>query len=163
MLRDRGFPIADADQFARDVLCPGESAYRAIIERFGDDLVDRHGHIDRRALGRVVFDDDDARSALNAIVHPAIAQRSMQTFQSWGRLGHSLGFYDALHSSLKRVVIAVSVVVVVAAPVEMQLQRLSTRDPDLSVETHVLGSPHRCHSKRKWQRQILSFETMRTY
>ena len=62
MLRERGFPIADADQFAQDVLCPGEPAYRAIIERFGDDLVDRHGHIDR-ALGRVVFDDDDARCA----------------------------------------------------------------------------------------------------
>ena len=134
MLRERGFPIADADQFARDVLCPGELAYHAIIERFGTNLVDGHGHIDRRALGRIVFDDDDARSALNAIVHPAIARRSMQTFQSWGQLGHTLGFYDAALLFETGSYRQFPLVVVVAAPVEMQLERLSTRDPDLSVE-----------------------------
>jgi dephospho-CoA kinase len=132
MLLKRGFPVVDADQIARDVLAPGESAFKRILERFGSDILYPDGTIDRRALGRLVFDDDAARADLNAIVHPAIARRSAITFVEWSTAGHPLGFYDAAllfeTGSYKNF----PLVLVVAAPVALQLQRLAVRDPDLS-------------------------------
>jgi len=71
-LRRRGVPVLDADRVARDVLRPGRPAYRAVVRRFGRSILRRDGTIDRAALGRIVFDNDAERAALNARVHPAV-------------------------------------------------------------------------------------------
>jgi dephospho-CoA kinase len=70
-----GVVAIDADQVARDVLEPGEPALDAVIARFGTELLDPDGGLDRAALGRIVFADADALGALEAIVHPAVRPR----------------------------------------------------------------------------------------
>ncbi len=47
----------------------------AIAERFGTELVDGDGRLDRAALGRIVFADPTALADLEAIVHPAVRPR----------------------------------------------------------------------------------------
>lgn len=74
-LRARGAAIADADQVAREIVEPGQPAYRELVERFGDGIVRPDGTIDRAALASVVFADDAARDELNAITHPRIGAR----------------------------------------------------------------------------------------
>lgn len=70
-----GIVVIDADQVARDVVEPGEPAFEAVIERFGDDLRRPDGTLDRAALGRIVFADPAALRDLEAIVHPAVRPR----------------------------------------------------------------------------------------
>lgn len=72
MLAARGAVIVDADLIAREVVQPGEAAYRAIVERFGPDVVGPDGSLDRPSLAKVVFADDEARQDLERITHPAI-------------------------------------------------------------------------------------------
>lgn len=67
-----GATIVDADKLARDAVAPGSAGLAAIRERFGQAVVAPDGGLDRPALGAIVFGDDDARNALNAIVHPAV-------------------------------------------------------------------------------------------
>jgi dephospho-CoA kinase len=67
--------VIDADAVARAVLAPGTAETRAVAERFGADLVDPDGVLDRAALGRVVFRDPAALADLEAIVHPAVRTR----------------------------------------------------------------------------------------
>ena len=134
MLKTRGFAVVDADQLARDALMPGEPALNAILQRFGDVVLDGSGHLDRRALGRIVFDDAAARADLNAIVHPAVGLRSAMAFAELARDGHTMAFYDAALLFETGGHRKFPLVVVVAAPVELQLSRLAIRDPDLSVE-----------------------------
>ena len=70
MLADRGAVILDSDVLAREVVEPGTPGFEAVVARFGPEIVTPEGGVDRPALARVVFADDDARRDLEAIVHP---------------------------------------------------------------------------------------------
>lgn len=84
-LAGRGAVVVDADQLARDVTGPGEPAVGAIADRFGADLVDVEGRLDRSALGRIVFGDPSALADLEAIVHPAVRPRILAALEAAGQ------------------------------------------------------------------------------
>jgi len=70
--RRRGVPCLDADALAHGVMAAGTEASAAIAARFGPDVLDADGAVDRRVLGPIVFADAAARRELEAIVHPAV-------------------------------------------------------------------------------------------
>lgn len=65
--------IIDADQIAHDVVAPGQPALEEIRRHFGDDMLTPEGLLNREKLGRMVFEDPDARRRLEAIVHPRVS------------------------------------------------------------------------------------------
>jgi dephospho-CoA kinase len=71
-LAARGVATIDADVLAREVVQPGSAALAAITQRFGHEMLDTHGALNRRALGDRVFADETARRDLEAIIHPAV-------------------------------------------------------------------------------------------
>ena len=70
-LARHGAKTIDADLVAQQCYLPGKPAYYALIARFGKDIVQPDGQIDRDALGKIVFADPAQLQALEAIVHPA--------------------------------------------------------------------------------------------
>jgi dephospho-CoA kinase len=74
LLAERGAETLDADVLARAALEPGTTGFDATVARFGNGIVDDGGAIDRRALGRIVFADADARRDLEEIVHPFVIE-----------------------------------------------------------------------------------------
>lgn len=72
MLADRGAAVFDADELARRAVDPGTPGQVALAERFGPDVLTPDGSIDREELARRVFQDDEARRDLEAIVHPEV-------------------------------------------------------------------------------------------
>ena len=75
-LSELGATVIDADQLAREVVGPGSEGLAAIAARFGDDVLDDTGALNRPALGALVFADPQARRDLEAITHPLIARRT---------------------------------------------------------------------------------------
>lgn len=71
-LRELGAHVESADELVRFVQRKGSPVLAAIRERFGLGVIDESGELDRAALGRLIFEDLDARRDLEAIVHPAI-------------------------------------------------------------------------------------------
>jgi dephospho-CoA kinase len=71
-LAERGARVIDADRIAREVVEPGRPAFEAVVAAFGRDVVGADGALDRPALAARVFQDPDALSRLEAIVHPAV-------------------------------------------------------------------------------------------
>lgn len=69
---ERGAVVVDADVLARAAVEPGTPGLDAVVEAFGPEVLREDGTLDRPALARVVFSDPDARSRLDAIVHPAV-------------------------------------------------------------------------------------------
>ncbi len=61
-----------ADDVAKDLMCKGKSAYRKIIQTFGDEILGEDQEIDRQKLSAIVFQDDEKLLALNQIVHPLV-------------------------------------------------------------------------------------------
>jgi dephospho-CoA kinase len=70
-----GAAVVDADRLAREILEPGEPALAAVVEAFGEDVLDEAGQLDRAALAAVVFADRRARARLEAITSPAVRPR----------------------------------------------------------------------------------------
>lgn len=66
-----GARVLDADAIGHDLLRTDRLRDR-IREAFGEDVLTPEGDVDRRALGRLVFGDDQARQRLNRLVRPAI-------------------------------------------------------------------------------------------
>src|SRR3954467_12422067 len=72
MLAERGAVIVDADLIARQVVEPGGPAYQGVVDRFGKEVLQGDGSLDRARLAEIVFADPDALKDLNGIVHPAV-------------------------------------------------------------------------------------------
>jgi dephospho-CoA kinase len=68
----RDIAVIDADVLARDAVAPGSDGLAAVVAHFGVGVVAADGQLDRAALRRLVFDDAQARAALESIVHPRV-------------------------------------------------------------------------------------------
>ncbi|WP_402465847.1 dephospho-CoA kinase [Isoptericola aurantiacus] len=71
-LGELGAVVVDHDVLAREAVAPGSVGLEEVAEAFGRGVLDADGGLDRAALGRVVFDDDAARSRLEGIIHPEV-------------------------------------------------------------------------------------------
>jgi dephospho-CoA kinase len=74
-LRDLGCHLIEADELGHQVLLPGGEAYDAVVNEFGDDILDQDRFIDRRKLGALVFGNPDLLEKLNRLVHPPVVAR----------------------------------------------------------------------------------------
>jgi dephospho-CoA kinase len=81
-LAELGATVVDADLIAREVVAPGSPGLERVVAEFGAHLLGPDGGLDRPALAKVVFHDPDARSRLNAIVHPLIGDRTRRVVEA---------------------------------------------------------------------------------
>ena len=116
MLRGLGAEIIDADQLARQVVEPGQPAWREIVEKFGRDVVNSDGTLDRKKLGAIVFANPEQRKRLEAITHPAIRARVKARVDELAARGFAgIVFYDAAiliealgHQDMDRIVVVMT-------------------------------------------------------
>jgi len=77
-LAERGAVVIDADRLAREVVAPGTDGLAEVVAAFGPEVLGPDGALDRPALGRRVFADDEARRRLESIVHPRVRARTAE-------------------------------------------------------------------------------------
>jgi dephospho-CoA kinase len=123
----RGVACLDADVLAHGVTSAGTEATRQIADRFGQDILEPGGAIDRAKLAAIVFADPIARRELEAIVHPGVYRAIAAGLVAFERLGSSLVvvdvplLYETGHAS------DFDAVIVTACPPDLQRQRLIGR------------------------------------
>jgi dephospho-CoA kinase len=94
VLRRNGVACLDADDLAHGVMAAGTEATQQIAERFGTDVLDASGAVDRTRLGPIVFADAAARRDLEAIVHPAVYRAISAGLRAFEMLGLPLAVVD---------------------------------------------------------------------
>jgi dephospho-CoA kinase len=94
LIAERGIPVLDADQLARDAVEPGQPALAELALQW-PEAFSPEGRLDRRRLGAIVFADAAARARLEAILHPRIAALAEQRAAALAAQGHRLAFYEA--------------------------------------------------------------------
>jgi dephospho-CoA kinase len=133
MLAEHGACVVDADAISREVVAPGTPGLEAVQAEFGDGVIAADGSLDRQALATVVFSDPERRAALEAIVHPLVAQRSAELIdEALSRdpdccVVHDVPLLAELVGRGARTVEGYDGVLVVTAPVETRIQRLVDR------------------------------------
>ncbi len=127
LLADRGAVIVDADEAARAVVEPGEPALAKLVDRFGPGILDADGRLDRAAVAKVAFADDESRRDLEAITHPAINEeftRRVADAPSDAIVVLDVPLLAESEQARKR---PYQTVIVVEAPRDVRLARLETR------------------------------------
>jgi dephospho-CoA kinase len=127
MLMAGGIPVVDADRVAREVVEPGRPALQEIASRFPGS-VRTDGSLDRKALAARVFADAAERAALNAIIHPRIAEEVARRMAALAASGEKVAVYEAaliVENGLQQ---GLEGLIVVTAPPEVQIERLRRRD-----------------------------------
>jgi dephospho-CoA kinase len=131
LIAQRGIPVLDADQLAREVVEPGQPALAEIAQLWPQAITADgrpDGRLDRRRLGAIVFADAGARARLEAIMHPRIAALAGVRAAALAAAGHRLAFYEAsllVETGRHR---ALDGLVVVTASTETQIARAMARD-----------------------------------
>ena len=125
LFSERGVPVIDLDQVAREVVEPGEPGLAAIVGEFGEAVLGADGRLDRAALRAHVFRDPAARRRLEALLHPRILEATIRHARLAG------GPYQVIVAPL---LVEFGLtgwadrVLVVDCPREVQLERLLARD-----------------------------------
>ncbi len=73
-IRSKGYPVLDADIYARKVVEPGSEGLKEIVEAFGEAALNEDGTMNRQYVGSLIFNDKEKRDILNGITHPKIRQ-----------------------------------------------------------------------------------------
>lgn len=126
--RERGVPVIDADELAREAVAPGSETLAAIEAEFGPSVIRPDGSLDRARVAELVFSDPSRRRALNAIIHPAIGALTAARVAELERQGERLACYEAALLVENGVADMFRPLVVVAAPEGLQITRAMARD-----------------------------------
>ena len=148
LLHKRGAAVLSADQLARELVEPGSPLLDRLVIIFGVEILTENGELDRDNLGRLVFDDEEARQKLNALLHPAIAALSEQRLAELVKSGATLIAYEAPLLFEARAEQRVDKVLVVTVDPDVQLQRIVERDR-LDGPAARLRVAAKCHSRKK--------------
>ena len=73
-----GVTVVDADAIARELVAPGQPALQQITAHFGPGVLNATGELDRAALRRLIFADEQQKQWLNQLLHPLIRETLLQ-------------------------------------------------------------------------------------
>jgi dephospho-CoA kinase len=134
VLAELGCRVLDADQTAREVVSPGAPGLDALIETFGNGILQDDGTLDRTRLGAIVFSDEAKRRLLNSILHPFIIAAQDAQIRQWEvEKPDGIAVVDAALMIESGGYRRFDQLIVVHCRPEIQLERLVSRD-GLSLE-----------------------------
>jgi dephospho-CoA kinase len=149
MLADRGATVIDADLLAREAVEPETQALKDIIKRWGKDVLNEDGSLDRSALRRIVFADQSELDALNRIVHPGVTRLRDREIAIAKERGDPLVVCVIPLLFERNIVDEFESIVLVDAPRPLRLERLvATRNMEATDAMNMIASQMPAELKR---------------
>ena len=127
-----GVPVIDADILAKEVTMPQMPAYQAIVDHFGQDVLNADGTLDRSGLREIIFHQPEERSWLEALLHPIILMRMQEEIVKL-ETPYCIVVVPLLLETESATF--VQRILVVDIPEETQIKRAATRDNN--TESHI--------------------------
>ena len=122
-LRSLGVVIADADVTAREVVEPGHPVLAALVDHFGDRVLDDEGQLNRPVLRELIFENSEERRWVEQTMHPAINRTLAE------QLANAASPYAVLVNPLMRDRDPRATrILVVDVPEDVQIERTMARD-----------------------------------
>ena len=129
LLEGLGAKVIDADVLSRELVEKGRPALQEIVDAFGPAVIKADGSLDRKALGEIIFEDDEKRGLLNSILHPKILEEEKRRICLIKKEApESIVIVNAALLIESGNYKSVDAVVVVSADEDIVLKRLELRD-----------------------------------
>ena len=81
-----GAATLSSDELVHRLLREDGEVREAVLERFGDGILDEDGEIDRKAIAGIVFRDREALDWLEGLLHPRVAREYLEWRDRLARL-----------------------------------------------------------------------------
>lgn len=127
VFRQHGIPVIDGDIIAREVVEPHTQGLRALVQTFGEEILQKDGSLDRAALAKIIFRSEEQRKKLNQLLDPFIRQAIKDQVQQ-KKAVCSLVVVDIPLLFEGHYEKEMDAVAVVYLPEDIQLQRLMARN-----------------------------------
>ena len=127
-LRERGISVIDADELYHSLLVPPSRCLELLREAFGDEIFNDDGTLDRPALARIVFSDEQKLELLNSTVLSVVIDESKKIFAEFCERGEQIAAIDAptlIESGFHK---ECDIVVSVISDADVRADRISERD-----------------------------------
>ena len=124
---NEGINIVDADIIARQIY-NDEKLLNKVYETFGTDIKNEDGSLNRKALGRIVFSDDEKLVQLNKLTHPVIRQRVSDQIDEYKRQNKEIVILDAALLVESDYLNFIDKLLVVTCEENIQIERIKKRD-----------------------------------
>jgi dephospho-CoA kinase len=125
-LKTLGALIIDCDEVYHDLLEHHAEMLSELDVRFPG--VVSGGKLDRKALGRVVFNDPEALAELNNITHKYVSIKVDRLLSNWEKQGGTLAAIDAIALIESGISSKCDILVGVTAPEHIRVERIMERD-----------------------------------
>ena len=126
-----GAHLIRADDIAHDLMQPGQAVYDEVVRRFGPQILDPDGCINRPRLAAVAFGTASGAARveeLNAIVHPAVVKHENEWMDEVGRKdSRAVAIVEAALILEAGVADRFDRLLVVTCSPEQRVQRFATR------------------------------------
>jgi dephospho-CoA kinase len=147
---EAGVTVLDADEIVRGLQKPGSPLLGQLAATFGTEIFHEDGSLNRPALGRLIFNDEQAKQKLNDLIHPLVKKELLDGIEKARQRQEKIIILDVpllyetgFHS-------LVDYVIVVYVPRHVQVQRLMERDQiDLGYAQAKIDSQGSLEEKRE--------------
>lgn len=124
----QGVPLADADRLSREILLPGSPLLPKLAQRFGADILNTDGTLNRRLLADRAFATSEGKATLDSLTHPEIVRRIRAAKQAALDAGAPLFVLDGAVIVGTAAQAECDRLCVVTAPFETSVARIVARD-----------------------------------
>lgn len=93
-LKELDYPLIDADVISRQLVEPGQEGLKRLVAKFGAEILNESGALDRQALGQRLFGDAQLRQEVDQLLHPLIYEALEAESQRLAEAGAQLAFFD---------------------------------------------------------------------
>jgi dephospho-CoA kinase len=125
---ERGVPVIDADQLAREAVMPGSPCLAQLAALFGPGVINAEGTLDRKRVGSIIFGDTEKRRLLEQVLHPEIWRLAEERIAHAAAAGRRILVYMAPLLIEAGVTDRVDEIWVVTVRPDIQIERLMARD-----------------------------------
>jgi len=137
IFKNFGCKTVDADEIAHQLTRPGTKVLREIIKKFGQEVLNKKGTLNRKRLAEAIFRDRQKRKSLNAIMHPKIIAEMKKRIKGVQKLTaqsrRKIVLVDIPLLFEAKLEYLVDKIILVYVPQKIQIERLQ-RDDNLTLK-----------------------------
>lgn len=127
IFRNLNISIVDADIISRKIF-EDKILLKKIFDYFGQNIKNDDGTLNRKALGKIVFNDEEKLRELNNLTHPRIRERIISEIDEVRKKGESIVILDAAILVESGFLDMVDKLLIVTCQQEVQINRIKNRD-----------------------------------
>ena len=127
ILMQNNIDVIDADIISRNIF-EDKELLNLVFENFGENIKNLDGSLNRKALGNIVFNDDQKLVILNGLTHPKIKEKILNKINEIRNIGKSLVVIDAALLIEGGYLDILDKLIVITCKESIQISRIQLRD-----------------------------------